>query len=372
MDKIFVQASSKNEVKDFDHLLRLLNEIVDAAPEFCVVPGREGEPIGVPMYVLFDLLSNTGAAYDLFRMTAFNAALKNLLKHGVPISSPMVQIIPSRPSLMVGLGSLASDHLNKTAATLMQTILPLILLLSTADTSPGTNSSLGNFGTAFALLRNRRIPTRLSSTMPASPLLITYHRHQTVLRRMISSGQPYSLWDMFDIGPDREYYVKKFEGGKVYQAFLSPQDYHRWHSPIHGTIVKTFILPGTYYAALPDEGVKKDNGERSYAGALIRSQAWLTTHATRAIIFIEADDTDIGLVCFIGVGMAEVSTCDVTVKEQQKVKPGDELGMFHFGGSSHTLIFGPNVNIKFFASVNKHAWINSPIAIVTKKPNADN
>jgi phosphatidylserine decarboxylase len=29
---------------------------------------------------------------------------------------------------------------------------------------------------------------------------------------------------------------------------------------------------------------------------------------------------------FIGIGMTEVSTCDITVKEGQKVKKGEQLG----------------------------------------------
>ncbi len=45
--------------------------------------------------------------------------------------------------------------------------------------------------------------------------------------------------------------------------------------------------------------------------------------------------------------MAEVSSCEITVKPGDKVKKGDELGMFHFGGSTHCLIFGPDVKLKF-------------------------
>jgi len=37
---------------------------------------------------------------------------------------------------------------------------------------------------------------------------------------------------------------------------------------------------------------------------------------------MEADNPDIGLMCFIGIGMDEVSTCDITVKEGEHVKKG--------------------------------------------------
>ena len=45
--------------------------------------------------------------------------------------------------------------------------------------------------------------------------------------------------------------------------------------------------------------------------------------------------------------MSEVSSNEITVKEEQRVEKGDELGMFHFGGSTHLLIFRPQVDIHF-------------------------
>ena len=51
---------------------------------------------------------------------------------------------------------------------------------------------------------------------------------------------------------------------------------------------------------------------------------------------------------FLGVGMAEVSTCEITVQEGQHVKKGDQIGMFHFGGSTHCLMFRKGVKVKGF------------------------
>jgi phosphatidylserine decarboxylase len=69
--------------------------------------------------------------------------------------------------------------------------------------------------------------------------------------------------------------------------------------------------------------------------------------ATRGLVYIQADNPDIGLMCVMFVGMAEVSTCEFTVYEGQHVNKGDELGMFHFGGSTHCLIFRPEVQLEF-------------------------
>ena len=56
-------------------------------------------------------------------------------------------------------------------------------------------------------------------------------------------------------------------------------------------------------------------------------------------MFIEADNVDVGTIFFISIGMTEISTCQATVYEGQHVDRGDELGMFHFGGSSFALGF---------------------------------
>jgi phosphatidylserine decarboxylase len=69
--------------------------------------------------------------------------------------------------------------------------------------------------------------------------------------------------------------------------------------------------------------------------------------ATRALVFIEADNPAIGLMCFVAVGMAEVSTCDITVAVGQHVAKGEELGMFHFGGSTCCLLFRPETLLDF-------------------------
>lgn len=148
-------------------------------------------------------------------------------------------------------------------------------------------------------------------------------------------GQPYSLQHM--LASDE--LADQFVGGTIYQAYLSPLSYHRWHSPVSGTIIKAYVRDGTYYAEALEEGFDPSGPNES--------QAYITQIATRAIIFIQADHPDIGLMVFMGVGMVEVSSCDIRVYVGQQVKKGDELGMFHFGGSTHCLIFRPASRLAF-------------------------
>jgi phosphatidylserine decarboxylase len=142
---------------------------------------------------------------------------------------------------------------------------------------------------------------------------------------------------------------EEFKGGTIFQGFLEVTGYHRWHSPVTGTIVKILPIEGTYFAQSP--GII--NGSSSPApgpdlatNPFLRSLAFITSLTTRTLIFIKSDNPKIG---FIAIGMTEISTCILNkhVKEGNRVNRGDELGMFRFGGSSDALVFGPNAKITF-------------------------
>ena len=71
----------------------------------------------------------------------------------------------------------------------------------------------------------------------------------------------------------------------------------------------------------------------------ILSQGYQTAVNTRGLIFIESDDPVIGLVCCIPIGITEISSITIGVKRGDRVKKGDELGYFSYGGSSMALLF---------------------------------
>jgi phosphatidylserine decarboxylase len=88
------------------------------------------------------------------------------------------------------------------------------------------------------------------------------------------------------------------------------------------------VREGTYYSEPLFTGLADPHGP-DIAGEGT-GQGYISAVATRAIIFIEADNPDIGLMCIMPVGMVEVSTCDITVKEGQHVEKGEQLGMVSF------------------------------------------
>ena len=142
----------------------------------------------------------------------------------------------------------------------------------------------------------------------------------------------YSLLDIFG-GPVE--WAKLFEGGQLYQGFLSATHYHRWCSPLDGTLVRSWVQPGTYFAQRPSQG--EDQG--TWEGT--ESQPYLGHVAARAIFIFHHKQC--GYVALVCIGMVEVSTC---VIESQyvgagpvEITRGTEIGHFEFGGSTHMMIF---------------------------------
>jgi phosphatidylserine decarboxylase len=95
---------------------------------------------------------------------------------------------------------------------------------------------------------------------------------------------PYSLYDMFAEGRFKKGYAQQFVGGTVYQAFLSALFYHRWHSPVDGTIVDIYNVPGTYYLDQSQTNPDYDPASPD------ESQAFLSAVAARQVFIIDADN----------------------------------------------------------------------------------
>jgi phosphatidylserine decarboxylase len=74
----------------------------------------------------------------------------------------------------------------------------------------------------------------------------------------------------------------------------------------------------------------------------------------------------------IYIGMADVSSCEISAKFSDEalratVEKGEEIGMFHHGGSTHCLLFRQGVNLAFVTgaipgNVKKNLPIRSALA----------
>ncbi|MCF8350498.1 MAG: phosphatidylserine decarboxylase family protein [Bacteroidales bacterium] len=311
-------------IRDYHHMLKLINEVMTTAPEF-----NKTGLVGFPINAILDWPMGTPAGSAVFLNDKVNAQLKKILDE-------WAVFLGSEDSRYV----LNDDPHSGWFGTDAQEAMPTFVEDFICD--PGQPyhgfTSWDNFFTRQFCEGRRPVAAPGDHSVVANACESAPYRIAKNVKlhdRFWIKSQPYSLYHMMDGDP----LVVQFEDGTIYQAFLSALSYHRWHSPVSGTIVKTRLIDGSYYAEALAEGFDPAGPNES--------QAYITEMATRGLVFIEADNPDIGLMCVMFVGMAEVSTCEIKVYEGQHVEKGDELGMFHFGGSTHCLIFRPGVNLEF-------------------------
>lgn len=312
------------QVRNYFHALQLINGILTKAPEF-----NKTGLVGFPINAIFDWSMATPAGYTAFLDERLNKQLKKVLNHWGKFlqSKDSVYVLNSHPRNGWFGAEAKKEMPNFDKEFKCDPLLP----------HHGFTSWDDFFTRQFrANVRPIADPDNNSVIVNACESAPYRLRRDVQLHNDFwIKGQPYSLTHMLN----NDSYTNQFVGGTIYQAFLSALSYHRWHSPVSGVIKKAYVIDGTYYSETQAEGFDPSGPNES--------QGYITEVATRALIFIEADNPDIGLMCFMPVGMAEVSTCDITVYEGQHVQKGEEIGMFHFGGSTHCLIFRPDVKLDF-------------------------
>lgn len=349
------------QVRTFEEFLILLNGIMTTAPEAYqdVQSQSPAGLIGFPVNALLNWPLATGSGYLFFSNALINQQFKKILCYwSLFLQSPASRyVLTERASLLdpdtlvvPWLGELAKREMVQVAGgALGEGVNPTpdsfeqIFECDPAADYEGFASWDDFFTRTFRPgVRPVSSPTDedvIVNACESAPLQV--QTGVSLDQPFWLKGQAYSLENMLDFDET----APSFEGGTVYQAFLSALSYHRWHSPVSGTIRKVRVVNGSYYLGNQYQGFQDPDG--ADPSAPNNSQPFLTSVATRALIFIEADNPKIGLMCVVPVGMAEVSSCEITVQEGDRVKKGDQLGMFHFGGSTHCLLFRPGVELAF-------------------------
>ncbi len=325
------------QVRDYQQLLLMLNRIIQRAPEF-----NTTGLVGTPINAILDYPMGTKAGYVLFNDPKVNARFRNILNY-------WGRYLQSEDSTYVlntsDKGWLSNTALNEMAKEAKgDNFLDLFNCRSNDVKQKLGFKSWDDFFTRtfkndVRPIVNADDPNVIANACESAPFRIA--RNVPLKNKFWIKGQPYSLLDLLHNDP----WTSKFEGGTIYQAFLSALSYHRWNSPVSGKIVKAYHINGSYYGEALSQGFENPNGADPVAAN--DSQAFLTSTATRAVIFIQADNPKIGLMCFVAVGMGDVSNNEITVRIGQHVKKGEQLGMFHFGGSTHVLLFQPTVDLDF-------------------------
>ncbi|KAI7738701.1 hypothetical protein M8C21_030803 [Ambrosia artemisiifolia] len=104
---------------------------------------------------------------------------------------------------------------------------------------------------------------------------------------------------------------------------LAPQDYHRFHFPVSGTIEQIVDISGSLYTVNPI--------------AVNSKYCNVFTENKRAVSVIST--ADFGKVAFVAIGATMVGSITFTKKAGDHVQKGDEFGYFSFGGSTVICVF---------------------------------
>lgn len=139
-----------------------------------------------------------------------------------------------------------------------------------------------------------------------------------------------------------------FNGGILTHTFLDVNDYHRYHFPIDGTILEMNKIIGVNAVG----GHTTYNNETGLYTLNCSDTSWQIIETRDCIIL----QTAYGIVAVIPVGMSQVCSCNFEdkLKIGDKVKKGDPLGYFLFGGSDIVMLFQRNVNFEPLFKVKQH------------------
>lgn len=335
------------QIRDYHHMLELFNHVFSSAPVWTDAAEAVGM-VGVPMCAILDYPMSTPSGHAAFLDPEVNRMLKKVLNEwGKFLTTPAsAGVLHSNKTGWLG------EHGRKDMMTVANAAANTDhtfenFFVCKPDEKHFGFTSWDNFFTRQFRPEVRPVaePENDAVIANACESKVFQVAHDAKLRdKFWIKGQPYSVMDMLAHDP----LAAQFAGATVYQAFLSALSYHRWHAPVSGKIVKAYVQDGTYFSEPLFEGLGDPNTKEIDAHGISTGQGYIAALATRAIIFIEADNKDIGLMAFIGIGMDEVSTCEITVKEGAHVKKGEQTGMFHFGGSSHVLLFRKGVKVEGF------------------------
>jgi phosphatidylserine decarboxylase len=302
--------------RSFGELVNLINTAIGQG-----VPFDETALVGCPINALVDPLMNMPSGFALFRSAKLNAGLKLVLNEWCTfLSSPASRgyLNTNSPSGWFCPAAIQTTDISQFKCDPSQPYYGF--------------KSWNDYFTREFLPGKRPIDAPTNDKVIVSACEASPYNIQTFVNysdQFWMKNQNYSLLDIFT--PANFQWAKSFVGGQIYQAFLSADNYHRWNAPVSGTIKFCYNVDGTYYSDTEYAGYDP-------AGPNL-SQGYITAVAARAIIVIECADHNMGLVACVFVGMAEISSNNITVKSGDVVKKGDPLGFFQYGGSTHCVMF---------------------------------
>lgn len=131
---------------------------------------------------------------------------------------------------------------------------------------------------------------------------------------------------------DNSKYSEDFYGGTFIHYFLSPFDYHRFHTPVSGKVLEIKKIEGNVYLNVD---LAADGQFDAPDGA---GDGYEFTQA-RGLVIVDAGPI-VGKVAVLPIGMCQVSGVEMYKKlKGTTALKGQEFGKFKFGGSDIIMLF---------------------------------
>jgi phosphatidylserine decarboxylase len=312
-------------IEGYDSFFEILNEIITTSPSF-----NKTQMVGTPMNGFLAVSMATEAGLALFHDTTFNLQFKKILDAW----NTFLKSSDSLDKLDIKNPEQTGSWISKAACE-----AGVWTQMVHDPTKPGYGYDSWNsfFIRQFVPgARPFKGDPRVNIDIGCETTPWQYADNAKLESRFWIKDVNYSLLDLF---AGQRQWAKLFEGGQIYQGFLSATHYHRWSAPLDGAIVRSWVQPGTYFAQRPGQGEDKGTWEGT------ESQPYLGQVAARAIFIFEHESC--GYVALICIGMVEVSTCVIEPSnfmvdegsDPVRITRGTEIGHFEFGGSTHMMIF---------------------------------
>jgi phosphatidylserine decarboxylase precursor len=142
--------------------------------------------------------------------------------------------------------------------------------------------------------------------------------------KVTAKGVTWPIAKLLDGSP----YQDAFKNGIYTHSFLYVDDYHRYHVPVAGEIKEVRKIQGRVYLDV----IRKADGSLQ----VIDGDTY-QYNQERGLIVI--DSPEVGLVAVLPIGMAFVSSVNLTPEVGARLRKGDEFGFFMFGGSDMVMLF---------------------------------
>jgi phosphatidylserine decarboxylase len=310
-------------IEDYDMLFEIINEIITTSPSFNTMA-----QVGTPLNGLMAVSMATDAGTALFHDTTFNQQFKKVL-------DAWNTFLKSSDSL----DKLDINDPEKEGSWISQAAWAVGVWDQMVYDSSKPGYGFDSWNSFFI---RKFVDGARSFEGPSSVINIgcetTPWKYENNLARETTFWVKDANYSLFDLFSGRQEWLNLFVGGQLYQGFLSATHYHRWNAPLNGTIVRSWVQPGTYFAQRPGQG----ENEGTWEGT--ESQPYLGHVAARAVFIFKHEQC--GYVALFCIGMVEVSTCVIDPEflvnegdEPVSITRGTEIGHFEFGGSTHMMVF---------------------------------